>query len=196
MRKIRERHGVLLKGSGVPEVSAPLVPPIVRKVWCYPVQFALPPIRMPNVEYLNERENMTVKYSHPSMQQPDTHVISSLYLQKLVSFTKMLSENRCEHILFNFKEQLYRFSCDDKKFDLFIPRAYCMLKRYATFLGNQTQQQQESEMTQASIPTAVFECLNRHFSVTFECFASPLNCYFRNYCSAFGDTDSYYGSRG
>ena len=88
VRKIRERHGVLLKGSGVPEVSAPLVPPIVRKVWCYPVQFALPPIRMPNVEYLNERENMTVKYTHPSMQQPDTHIISSLHLQKLVSLIK------------------------------------------------------------------------------------------------------------
>uniref|UniRef100_A0A182SG23 PCIF1 WW domain-containing protein n=1 Tax=Anopheles maculatus TaxID=74869 RepID=A0A182SG23_9DIPT len=26
--------------------------------------------------------------------------------------------------------------------------------------------------------------------------ASPLNCYFRQYCSAFGDTDSFFGSRG
>lgn len=51
-------------------------------------------------------------------------------------------------------------------------------------------------MTQMAIPATVFHCLNIHFGVTFECFASPLNCYFRQYCSAFGDTDSYYGSRG
>ena len=38
--------------------------------------------------------------------------------------------------------------------------------------------------------------INRQFGVTFECFASPFNCYFRQYCSAFGDIDSYFGSRG
>lgn len=43
---------------------------------------------------------------------------------------------------------------------------------------------------------AVFECLNRHFGVTFECFGSPMNSYFRQYCSAFIDTDTYFGSRG
>lgn len=93
------------------------------------------------------------------------------------------------------QEQLYRYNCDDN-FSLFIPRLYSMLKRYSTFLGNYTPVQQESEMTQAAIPASVFNCLNVHFGVTFECFASPLNCYFRQYCSAFGDTDSYFGSRG
>jgi len=42
----------------------------------------------------------------------------------------------------------------------------------------------------------VFESIQRNFGVSFECFASPLNCYFRQYCSAFGDTDGYFGSRG
>lgn len=49
---------------------------------------------------------------------------------------------------------------------------------------------------QGALPVPVFECLNRVFGVTFECFASPLNCYFKQYCSAFCDTDGYYGSRG
>lgn len=49
---------------------------------------------------------------------------------------------------------------------------------------------------QGSLPVHVFEALHRLFSVTFECFASPLNCYFRQYCSAFPDTDGYFGSRG
>jgi len=47
-----------------------------------------------------------------------------------------------------------------------------------------------------SIPTAVFESIQRNFGVTFECFSSPLNCYFRNYCSAFPDVDGYFGSVG
>lgn len=49
---------------------------------------------------------------------------------------------------------------------------------------------------QGSLPVHVFEALHRLFGVTFECFASPLNCYFRQYCSAFPDTDGYFGSRG
>ena len=46
------------------------------------------------------------------------------------------------------------------------------------------------------MPVTVLECLHKNFGVSFECFASPLNCYFRQYCSAFPDIDSYFGSRG
>ena len=42
----------------------------------------------------------------------------------------------------------------------------------------------------------VMESIQRNFGVNFECFASPFNCYFRQYCSAFGDTDGYFGSMG
>ena len=49
---------------------------------------------------------------------------------------------------------------------------------------------------QGALPTEVFECLHRIFGVTSECFASPLNCYFRQFCSAFHDTDGFFGSRG
>lgn len=66
-----------------------------------------------------------------------------------------------------------------------------MLKRYQTYLGST-----ESQATQMALPVTVFECLQRSFGVSFECFASPLNCYFRQYCSAFADTDAYFGSRG
>lgn len=93
-----------------------------------------------------------------------------------------------------FQEQLYRYSCfDDKKFELFLPRVWCLLKRYKTFFGCG---QNEGQGTQGALPVSVFECLNRMFGVSFECFASPLNCYFKQYCSAFPDTDSCFGSRG
>uniref|UniRef100_A0A182N2S6 WW domain-containing protein n=1 Tax=Anopheles dirus TaxID=7168 RepID=A0A182N2S6_9DIPT len=178
-RNIRDRHGQILKENGIAELTAPLQPPVTRKVWCYPVQFALPSPRMPQIDYSNDRDHMVIKYTNAAvMAAPDTHVVNISHLQKL--------------------EQLYRYNCfDDKKFDFFIGRAYCMLKRYATFLGNNANpNQQEPELTQSALPAVVFECLHQHFGVTFECFASPLNCYFRQYCSAFGDTDSFFGSRG
>ena len=38
--------------------------------------------------------------------------------------------------------------------------------------------------------------LERVLGVNHECFASPLNCHFPAYCSAFLDTDTPFGSRG
>lgn len=56
--------------------------------------------------------------------------------------------------------------------------------------------QYEGIVLQGALPVSVFECLHTTFGVTMECFASPLNCYFKHYCSAFTDTDSYFGSSG
>ncbi|BFF97351.1 mRNA (2'-O-methyladenosine-N(6)-)-methyltransferase [Drosophila madeirensis] len=176
-RKIRERHLQLLKDHGIPEPTPPPPPPHLKKVWCYPIQFAVPSPRMPAIEYLQDRDHMIIKYTPAAINQPDAQYINLTYLQKL--------------------EQLYRHNCfDDKKFDLFIGRVWCLLKRYQTFLGNSLNSSQEAEITQAALPVPVFECLHRHFGVSFECFASPFNSYFRQYCSAFADTDAYFGSRG
>ena len=38
--------------------------------------------------------------------------------------------------------------------------------------------------------------LSKHFGVSCECFASPLNAHFERYCSAFADTDVPFGSLG
>ena len=38
--------------------------------------------------------------------------------------------------------------------------------------------------------------MKKEYSVCQECFASPLNCYFSRFCSAFPDTDVYFGSQG
>ncbi|XP_036326773.1 mRNA (2'-O-methyladenosine-N(6)-)-methyltransferase [Rhagoletis pomonella] len=176
-RKIRERHMQLLKEHGIPEPTPPPPPPHLKKVWCYPIQFAVPSPRMPVIEYVQDRDHMIIKYTPSTHNQPDAQYINLTHLQKL--------------------EQLYRHNCfDDKKFDLFIGRVWCLLKRYQTFLGNALNSSQEAEMTQASLPVPVFECLHRHYGVSFECFASPFNSYFRQYCSAFADTDAYFGSRG
>ena len=93
-----------------------------------------------------------------------------------------------------FQEQLYRYGCaDDRKFDHFLTRVWMLLKRYQGFFGASVG---EGAQNQAAMPVAVLECLHKNFGVTFECFGSPLNSYFRQYCSAFPDIDSYFGSRG
>ncbi|XP_063236238.1 mRNA (2'-O-methyladenosine-N(6)-)-methyltransferase isoform X2 [Bacillus rossius redtenbacheri] len=168
-KKVKEKHSELLKEQGVADVLLPQVTH-QRKVWCYPAQFAMPacPRLLLPVEYHVERDQSLLRF------HGDTMYINTTHLQKL--------------------EQLYRYSCfDDKKFEFFLHRVWCMLKRYSTFCGGGAT---EGQGTQGSLPVTVFECLNRSFGVTFECFASPLNCYFRQYCSAFPDTDCYFGSRG
>lgn len=93
------------------------------------------------------------------------------------------------------QECLYRYSCfDDKKFEQFLSRVWCLLRRYAAWVG--AGGGADAHLPQCALPVPVLECLHRCFGVTFECFASPLDCYFRQYCSAFADTDSYFGSRG
>lgn len=166
-KKVKDKNNQILKDNGLGEVI-PLGGPVStqRKVWCYSVQLSLPTPRLPQVDYLPEREQTMLRF------HGDTMYINNTHLTKL--------------------EHLYRHNCyDDKKFESFLPRVWCMLKRYQTYLGIN-----EGQATQMALPVTVFECLQKSFGVTFECFASPLNCYFRQYCSAFADADSYFGSRG
>lgn len=181
-KKVKEKHRDLLKEQGI-QVIAPPQMPNLRKVLCYPVQFSVPCPRLPHIEYLPEREQTVLRF------QGDAVTINNTHLQKL--------------------EQLYRYNCfDDKKFEMFLPRVWCLLKRYNTFLGysgssssssnssSSNHSSFEGQATQGALPITVMESLQRTFGVSFECFSSPLNCYFRQYCSAFADTDTYFGSRG
>jgi len=49
---------------------------------------------------------------------------------------------------------------------------------------------------QGALPPYTFRALLDLFSVSFECCASPFNCYFGQYCSAFNDIDRLFGSTG
>ncbi|WAR12142.1 CAPAM-like protein [Mya arenaria] len=123
-RKIHERHWEILKECNIREIPQPPEPVHQRKVFCYPVQMAVPAPRLPHV-------------------------------------VEMTQENE-QH------EQLYKISCrDDPRFDHYLQR---------TLFGQHTN---EGLSLQGALPLSVFECLQRVFGVTFECFASPLNCYFR-----------------
>ncbi|KAF6214651.1 hypothetical protein GE061_009394 [Apolygus lucorum] len=166
-KKVKDKHLEILKEQGMPEPNYHSVVNTARKVWCYPVQFSTLCPRLPPVDYLTDRDQVLLRF------QRETFSINTLHLQKL--------------------EYLYRLSCfDDKKLEHFLTRVWMLLKRYSAYLGNSN----TAHRSQMSLPAPVFECLNKAFGVTFECFASPFNCYFRQYCSAFPDIDSYFGSRG
>lgn len=110
-KKVKDKNNQILKDNGLGNVI-PLGGPASaqRKVWCYPVQFSLPTPRLPQVDYLPEREQTMLRF------HGDTVCINNIHLAKL--------------------EHLYRYNCfDDKKFEMFLPRVWCMLKRYQTYLG-------------------------------------------------------------
>jgi hypothetical protein len=69
---------------------------------------------------------------------------------------------------------------------------FVLLLRYASLQGQFT----EAAGMQAAANGECFDVLLRHFDCAFECFASPLNCRYARYCSAFADTDARFGSCG
>uniref|UniRef100_A0A6B2L391 PCIF1 WW domain-containing protein n=1 Tax=Arcella intermedia TaxID=1963864 RepID=A0A6B2L391_9EUKA len=78
----------------------------------------------------------------------------------------------------------------DPRLDYFEERLYCLLRRYESCFGKQ------GAGFQAAAPETVFKFLSSHFGVCHETFASPLNCYYSRYNSAFPDTDGFFGSKG
>jgi len=64
---------------------------------------------------------------------------------------------------------------------------FCVLARYYALLGHGYQ---------AALCGNAFDVLQKRLCVTFECFASPLNCRHELYCSVFPDIDAAFGSVG
>jgi len=85
----------------------------------------------------------------------------------------------------------------DPRSDLFPRRLFCMLQRYITFIGvDPFSEHCQGGNMHAAAPESVFLFLHQRLGVRMEFFASPLNCYFRRFCSAFPDTDRFFGSMG
>ena len=167
--KVKEKNQSILVEGGINEHAVKVNAPHQRKVWCYPIQFALPCPNLPTVDFVQDKDKTYLRY------KGDTVQVNNAYFHKL--------------------EQLYRYGCaDDRKFEHFLSRCYMLIKRYNAYFGNVLSG--EGSQNQGALPIPVLECLNKQFGVTVECFASPFNCYFRQFCSAFSDIDSYFGSRG
>uniref|UniRef100_A0A673X7P7 mRNA (2'-O-methyladenosine-N(6)-)-methyltransferase n=1 Tax=Salmo trutta TaxID=8032 RepID=A0A673X7P7_SALTR len=166
VRRIRQAHQTLLKDCNITDPEAAEVQD--RLVYCYPVRLALPSPNQPRVELHFENDIACLRYKGEMVK------VNRGYFAKL--------------------ELLYRYSCiDDPRFEKFLSRIWCLVKRYQVMFGAGVN---EGMGLQGALPVPVFEVLNKQFGVSFECFASPLNSYFKQFCSAFPDTDGFFGSRG
>uniref|UniRef100_A0A8C4ZQ71 Phosphorylated CTD interacting factor 1 n=1 Tax=Gadus morhua TaxID=8049 RepID=A0A8C4ZQ71_GADMO len=166
-RRLKAAHTALMKECNLSEGCEP--PEVQdRLVYCYPARLASPSPPQPRVELHFENEVACLRYKGEMVKINRGH------------FSKL--------------ELLYRYSCiDDARFEKFLSRVWCLIKRYQVMFGSGVN---EGTGLQGALPVAVFEALNKQFGVSFECFASPLNCYFKQFCSAFPDTDGFFGSRG
>ncbi|XP_071192814.1 mRNA (2'-O-methyladenosine-N(6)-)-methyltransferase isoform X1 [Salvelinus alpinus] len=166
VRRIHQAHQTLLKDCNVSDPDAADVQD--RLVYCYPIRLALPSPAQPRVELHFENDIACLRYKGEMVK------VNRSYFTKL--------------------ELLYRYSSiDDPRFEKFLSRVWCLIKRYLVMFGAGVN---EGTGLQGALPVPVFEALNKQFGVTFECFASPLNSYFKQFCSAFPDTDGFFGSRG
>lgn len=103
-KKIKEKHSnILLKELGISEINVPSQQTAFRKVWCYPVQFAIPSPRPPLVDHYIDRDQAFLRY------QNDTLVINTMYLQKLVSFFENVQLlNLFFRVLIEFEFEFHR----------------------------------------------------------------------------------------
>lgn len=167
-KRLHSKHWELLKEHQIEEPPETDKPPPKKKYQCYAVQMMVPSPRLPNVEVLEEKDMTCLSYKGERMK------ISKQHLKKL--------------------DILYRLHCREDPFrHNFLPRVWCLLRRYQTYFGLA---ESEGQSQQGALPARVLKTLSEQFGVTFEWFASPLNCFFKQYCSAFPDTDGYFGSRG
>nr|XP_023652355.1 phosphorylated CTD-interacting factor 1 isoform X1 [Paramormyrops kingsleyae]XP_023652356.1 phosphorylated CTD-interacting factor 1 isoform X1 [Paramormyrops kingsleyae] len=168
VRRIRQSHQALLKDCNITVDGVEAQEVQDRLVYCYPVRLALPSPPQPRVELHFENDVACLRFKG-----------------------EMVKVNRN---YFNKLELLYRYSCiDDQRFEKFLSRVWCLIKRYQVMFGSGVH---EGTGLQGALPVPVFEALNKQFGVSFECFASPLNCYFKQFCSASPDIDGFFGSRG
>ncbi|KAF7491973.1 hypothetical protein SSS_04848 [Sarcoptes scabiei] len=164
--RIRNLNLELFKNENLKE-REPYRYPNQKTVLCYPAYLLNPCPKLPQVQMHPERDGFIFRYKNTEYLK-----INAVHHQKL--------------------ELLYYYNCrDDRRYNLFLARVWCLLKRYQSLFDKF-----EGVSFQNSLPLSVFATLHKNFGVTFECFASPFNCYFRQYCSLFPDTDGYFGSRG
>jgi hypothetical protein len=94
---------------------------------------------------------------------------------------------------YNKLRALFRRTCGDNN-DIVYGCLFAMLLRYEMCMSPSLPR--KGSGLHAALPGTLFSALNEHFGVTTECFASPLNSFYGSYCSAYHDTDVFFGSFG
>jgi len=82
---------------------------------------------------------------------------------------------------------LYKMHNEEVSNRVMLEAIFCCALRYTTLAGGGFQ---------AALQEDCFDVLKEDWGVTFEGFASPFNCTYKRFCSAFSDTDAPFGSLG
>jgi hypothetical protein len=133
-------------------------------------------------------------------QQRTKEEIASQYLQVKVerSSKELTLEFKTQKVVvqiehYNKLKALFRRTCGDHT-DLVPGCLFAMLLRYEMCMSPSLPR--KGSGLHAALPGKMFSALNELFGVTTECFASPLNSFYGSYCSAYPDTDVFFGSFG
>jgi len=128
----------------------------------------------------------------------------------VLTLSAMGAEHTLSRLHYDKFEHLYRKhnkTAGDHDESMFLARLFVLLQRYAC-LGNSGSSSVSIGTSDgsgkggngsgfhAAVVDRVFFFLRDRLQVTMECFASPFNCHFGAFCSAFGDTDCWFGSVG
>jgi len=113
--------------------------------------------------------------------------VSESYLVKFSGLSFRISAQHLEKL-----QRLYdRFNTEHSSLsehqNAFCSALFSVLARYDLLEGGGLQ---------SSLTGHVFDVLLKRFHCNLECFASPFNCRYERYCSAFPDTDAAFGSLG
>lgn len=125
------------------------------------------------------------------------HYIKLAFLHRLVEAgvddPSLLPESDPFHVarpcVPNKNKKFFNISTLLQPSDTFLRQLYCLVARYETLSGN-------TGAIQGAIPHNIFDILETTLDIKNECFASPLNCHFPRFYSAFPDTDIPFGSLG
>ena len=134
-----------------------------------------------------KQQQVTVSFFENSMHEPRVRMclggarveIRAEYYEKLRHLFAMKAESSPPS------------SSDD--ISVFQSATFSLLCRYTAAQGGMHRM---SGGHHTALHAAVFDVLQHGLDVEAECFASPLNCHFHEYCSLFPDTDTTFGSRG
>ena len=119
----------------------------------------------------------------PKLLFPSTETVAVSYTG--LSFSLHRSHYRKLQILFD-RQNTESESLEEHR-DSFVSSLFCLLARYDTIQG---------AGLQSAVQGPVFDTLLHSYGCKTECFASPLNCRYDRFCSAFPDVDSPFGSLG
>lgn len=137
-------------------------------------------------DLLNMKYNLRFsKYSHDN--------VSLYYRGDLVYISNGQYQIKLNVDVFKKLQMLYEIS-NVKHRDKMNFYIWALVRRYTTLLGGL--RRYEGSGLQAAVPRSAFDTMSKLFGVSMECFASPFNCYYENFCSVFNDIDLLFNSSG